>query len=538
MKSTISTVFVTITMLFILLSCNKESASPISSTIQIENAEQVYGDVIVLGKKLNNPYSIANMQAAYDSLIRTKTIDTYKDERLEPNWLYVRFLPKDSTDVATLQNMDLELFDYPLDFEIEVEGNYYHDPSIPDDQITWQYTCVRPDFEFPDMNYEVLEQCYIPEEDGETTKSITNNDLFELEFAAISRAGLPEKYQPVAQTKALGFGTKPSGTILVYNDSKRTTESLRGAKIRCHYLVNISSCFTDADGNYAIGNRYICNPHYAIVYDSAKGFTIWGNFAFIAAANHNLGYQNNKGYDKTVTTSETGWKWAVINNAAYDFYEMCINEGLLPPPSNLKIWCWPDAYSSSAPMLHHLLGINIPGISGLLVSFLAQGAVAPAATILSTAALLINSAMPDITIGMAIFPSSHYSQHYFEVWHELFHASHFAKVGEVVWAPYINYIVLNNGYGDGTSSSIGKGICELGESWAFANQYYSSRQTWKSSIWFTNSVASIKQLLDTGVLTRKQIYDCLTVDVKSVSSLKAKLLERYTTKSKQINAAF
>ena len=85
--------------------------------------------MMVLGEKLNNPYSLSNMQAAYDELCKTKSLSS---EDLEATDLYVRFLPKDSTDIAFLQNLDLEFFDFPLYYEIEEYGNYYHDPSVPE----------------------------------------------------------------------------------------------------------------------------------------------------------------------------------------------------------------------------------------------------------------------------------------------------------------------------------------------------------------------------------------------------------------------
>ena len=138
-------------------------------TPEIDTAEeQKFGPEIVLGEKLNNPYSLSNMQAAYESLVRTKSGEGAEVEELEANCLYVRFLPKDSTDVAILQNLKLELFDYPLDYDITVEGNTYHDSTLPEDQITWQYTTVKPGFSFPDIEYQILEECYIPEESEET----------------------------------------------------------------------------------------------------------------------------------------------------------------------------------------------------------------------------------------------------------------------------------------------------------------------------------------------------------------------------------
>ena len=206
----------------------------------------------------------------------------------------------------------------------------------------------------------------------------------------------------------------------------------------------------------------------------------------------------------------------------------------------MKIWCWPNATYSSAPMLHHLIGAHSGTFASSLALLLAPGL---ATAIINAAGLVISSGMPDVTIGMSesgATPNSNYKMHYYTVWHELFHASHFSQAGEGVWGPYINYIVTHGfGYGDGTAKeTTGKNICELGESWAYANQYYSAKYSWSSSLWFSKSVVSIKKILDTKVLTRKQLYDCLTKDVKSIDDFKNKLIEKYPSKSSSINAAF
>ena len=512
-------------VLLLSLSCRKETNS-------IDVSE-------LLGEKLNNPYSLSNMQAAYESINRTRAGNPLKSTKLEANCLYVRFLPKDSTDIAILQNSQLELFDYPLDYDIVVEGNTYHDPTLPKEQITWQYTTVKPGFSFPDIEYQILDECFIPEETEETRAGGILDLAAELESLAILNANLPKKYHPEERTRALGFGKKPEGTIKVRNDYTGYDEGIRGVKVRCHFFVNICSGYTDENGKYILGNRYVCNPHYAIVYDNIKDFVIWGNYAFIAAANDNLGYQSNAGYSKTIMTSEKSWRWAVINNAAYDFYKMCSSEGLKTPPAGLKIWCWPNADYSSAPMLHHLLGVNSGTIASSLALVLAPGL---ATAIIYSATLLISSGLPDITIGMSepgATPNSNYKKHYYTVWHELFHASHFSQAGEGVWGPYINYIVTHGfGYGDGTAKeTTGKNICELGESWAYANEYITSG-SYRYGYWFDSTISSNYSMLNTKVLTRKQMYDCLTKDVKSIDDFKTALKKKYPSKSSSIDALY
>ncbi|MBQ8703985.1 MAG: hypothetical protein IJ524_06385 [Bacteroidales bacterium] len=526
----------------VVISCNKNDVAYPSELYSSKDSNASPKETMVIGKKLSNPYSISNMQAAYDSLVFMMSGEHGATEQLEPNCLYVRFLPRDSAEIAILQDMDVELFDYPLDYEIEFEGDTYHDPDVPEDQVTWQYTTVSPDFVFPSIEYQILEQCYIPGlSEGQSSDLKVDPD--ELELLAIQIADLPEKYQPITESKIFGYGKKPEGTIKVKNDDASVEEALRGVKIRCHYFVNISSCYTDETGHYKIKNRYVCNPHYAIVFNNVRGFVIWGNYAFIAAASLNLGYNSNSGFSTTVQPSSSGWKWAVINNAAYDYYKQCAIEGIKTPPYDLRIWCWPDAASSSAPMLHHLFGVNNTGFTSQLISILISGTVTPAAAIISAAGMVVSMGLPDITIGMSSAvvdksPNHGYLEHYHVVWHELTHASHFRQAGELVWGPYINYIVTHNGYGDGSETSVGRNICGLGESWAYANESIKAgcNPSELTNGWFFSGCVGIYNLLNNGILTRKQMYDCLTSDVKSISAFKAKLINKYPSKTPEINA--
>lgn len=84
---------------------------------------------------------------------------------IEETDLYVRFLPKDSLELNILEkDSTLVLFDYPLDHEIEQDGEHYHDPELPEDQISWRYTVVKPDYQFPEeIEHEILSDLFIPE---------------------------------------------------------------------------------------------------------------------------------------------------------------------------------------------------------------------------------------------------------------------------------------------------------------------------------------------------------------------------------------
>ena len=127
----------------------------------IENTD---GDSIeratVLGSRLNNPYTIANMRTAYANLrITNVTVDITN--------LYVRFKPTTADQLDLLENtmeaQNLELFDTPVDYDVSYEGDYYQDPAIAQEQISWQYAVVLPTFTFPaGIQYETIAQLHIP----------------------------------------------------------------------------------------------------------------------------------------------------------------------------------------------------------------------------------------------------------------------------------------------------------------------------------------------------------------------------------------
>lgn len=101
-------------------------------------------------------------------------------------------------------------------------------------------------------------------------------------------------------------------------------------------------------------------------------------------------------------------------------------------------------------------------------------------------------------------------------------------------------LLFHGCYGDGTAETKGKDICELGESWANAFERYSSYSKFgidnKSgrSYWFNSTIDNLFDLMFHKVLTPKEIYDCLDKEVKSMSDLKEKMLEKYESRSSLI----
>ena len=151
--------------LLLLASCQAGGEDPLEADPMDAFADKVEHGMIALGDKLADPYAVANVAAAVGNLYPTKAGRV----KLQATDLYVRFLPRDDEQLRCLRELGIPLLDHPVDYRIVREGDYYHDPSLAEDAITWQYSVVGRDFAFPPgITYELLEECYIAEHDVAT----------------------------------------------------------------------------------------------------------------------------------------------------------------------------------------------------------------------------------------------------------------------------------------------------------------------------------------------------------------------------------
>jgi hypothetical protein len=112
----------------------------------------------ILGNQLQgNPYSVPVMQQASDNLYD-------HSNGISVNKLYVRFRPADFSQLSTLEGLDLDFYDYPLEYEILQEGDFYPQPGIRPDEIPWYYGVIDISFQPPiGIEYEIIQQVFIPD---------------------------------------------------------------------------------------------------------------------------------------------------------------------------------------------------------------------------------------------------------------------------------------------------------------------------------------------------------------------------------------
>lgn len=505
------------------LSCSREDA-PQTEDGGKEGEEAVYHDMIVLGEQLEDPYSVEHVKAAVASLYPTKAgrVD------VEATHIYARFLPEDDEQMNRLTDLGLELSDHPFDYKIVREGDFYHDPAVDEEKITWQYAVAGKDFEFPeDIRYEILDRCYIPDSDATRAPDIDWDAVERESFRLTGNEDLL-----VLETK--GSSVHPEGRITIVDDKVDGGKpfGVAGVRVMTNVFVKFSSTYTDRDGYYKISKKYSARPRYRLVFTNQRKFNIGVNTILLPASVSTLGKGDPSGLDVTVT-SESERKLfcrCVVNNAVYDYIGRCAETDMnLPaPPTNLRIWILQKLNASSAVMIHHgalidngIIGEYLGGIGWLVKLF-----------------------APDLTIGVE--DHGDYASIYSSTVHELSHATHYTRVGNAYWNKYIEYISLSylktggETYGDGSGSLAG--YCEVGESWAYymesklySERYGGSMPPFGTSWWF---YPQIFRYLDERGFTRAELFAALTEEVTSRDALQKKLLELYPARSSTIQAVF
>jgi hypothetical protein len=200
-----------------------------------EGMEEKYG--INNPVKINNPYSVENMQIALDSIKlewkgKTKAVSVLEGIEIKPTNYYVKLMPSSHEEEGLLkQDTTLHLFDYPLDYEFTDE---YLDNrvSLKEGEFPTYYTYVAVDKKLPDVSYEILDELYNPDadpyfEDGTSgTKagyiSEKENLLTSLLKKSFSLTGNEDEFvdENESKTKIWIFGSKwyPSGNIQIWDD--------------------------------------------------------------------------------------------------------------------------------------------------------------------------------------------------------------------------------------------------------------------------------------------------------------------------------
>lgn len=460
----------------------------------------------ILGAQLTGfPYSVATMQQAYLSLYGSST-------QAVENALYMRFKPTTFDQLATLEDQDIDLFDYPLDYEVVQEGDYYDDGVTNSESIPWLYAVVPVNFVTPSgITSELLQRIHVPDDYRVENKAfqLTGNNVDTADCASAPAAAtaatacdcsvrssalscncrVPCGFDPCTTTPPPVPITRiPAGGITVQEDIFQPNVPIRQARMVARRFLKVARTFTDNNGRYNFSKSFrnkvsifikFKNPNAIIM--GLRGARLWQIlFPVKIKMGTYRGDINNLDYivtgDADVRSrSARHWAGATMHNKVQEYRDYSTVQGIMNPPDKLRVLCVPGNSGGSTPMFAKRFIANLPEL--FMRQFIVSAVVPPVFQSVTLLAEVLVSRV-DMTIGYKSPTSNTSRKNSAEMsetgYHELTHAGHYAKVGNAWWSNFVNaevnQIIANFGgqyspYGPSTSADAP--IIALGESWAY-----------------------------------------------------------------------
>lgn len=434
------------------------------------------------------------------------------------NAWYIRVKPSNYEQLVAVEDLDVDWFDYPLDYELVQEGDYYDDGITPAEEIPWLYAVVAPNFVPPiGVTYQLLQSIHVPNNyllENEAFR-ITGNDVdtagcgnysvINGGFEANNTTSCDCNSRPSAlscECRAFcGFDTRncvvplptppptsiPAGAITVDDDVRNIQVPVRNARIVARRFLKVERVFTNNNGNYTFTKTFRNKASLLIKFKNndaivkgLRGARLWqilmpvkinlgkfrGNLSNIA--------RNIEDNNDVRSRGAKHWAGATTHNAVQEFKQDYTNEGMGMPPNKLRILVVPGNGGGSAPMFAKRFINTLPhyfirqfllvSTSQYTLAFLNSLGTALAGSVDVT--IGYNRRGEGITTGNDAMAELCY--------HEFTHAAHYAKVGNTQYGNFIqssiNEIIANFGtefspYGQGNTGN--SPIIALYESWAY-----------------------------------------------------------------------
>lgn len=427
-----------------------------------------------LGEKLNNPYSVSNMKIAYDSLVKQNFRSNFTSDIISTTHYYLKFFVASAEDYDLLVADSLDLFEYPLDYEIESYGDYYTDGN-ENQEGKWYYTVVPKDYKFGTIEKEILEELFMEEglsNDNERLSQKLEDFYYLLEDESLRLTGLLPKSNEGENLRMPSKKT-PRGTLRVRNTETNGLDPVVGVKVKTRRLVKLGHGWTGSDGEYESNKSYRYDVHYSVSFENKSGFKVWNTLLDVNPAKFNGPKRSRTGWSYDFDTNSHGWRFATVTNAVVKYFDYCDQFNIGRPHSNLRIAATSKTDGvGAAPMLRHTWGLQGFSTHSQLANFFLK--VNGTSFAANKLAIITKFAQPDIMINAGYSNDNETIEVYETTFHELAHASHMRKVGSSYWVKYINYIITygdhipgndNGAYGDGTGHNVG--VCAVGEAWGY-----------------------------------------------------------------------
>ncbi len=348
----------------VVSSCSENEPNSTNSTV----ASEEKGVATQLGEKLDNPYSVANMKKALANLRKSKLNAKIvaDDFEITTTHLYVKFTPKNEEELDLIKSdTTLVLYDYPLDYEVAVSGDYYRDPNISEDQPTPLYCSVKVDAQLvqgtgkvksnakvmENVEKTTLEELFIPDEEFDTEENGTTNKtanpamrkingkmvsvelidaLVEEALRITNNLDKPSTQNKTAKTASSKW--RPAGRIRVWDDFIKDFIGVEGAQVRARRWFTTHRGWVGADGYYSCDGRFKRPANYSIDWDRNGVFHLQDGW--LNGATYN-GPKKEGNWDLDLKGDKQAYYATIFSGANFFYFKPIL--GLNRPPRGLRI---------------------------------------------------------------------------------------------------------------------------------------------------------------------------------------------------------
>lgn len=302
----------------------QEQSSLHHPEIEQNSAHKEASSQMILGDQLPNPYLISSLTASQDSLYDNGFIDAKMDLTASHN--YVRFSIQSETEYDQMESdSTILLFDHPLDYEIIQDGDWYHDPTLPDSGFTYYYAVIPMNKSIPAVSHTILAQVLFDEDES-------LDPVFDLiEEGSFKLLGIWDANDFSEGTgKIQGSRYNPKGKVEFYDSDLGYKHGMKGVKIYVRRWFKTAYALTNSTGNFWVARRYRGKVRYKIKWER-NHFTIrQGNWAQA----YTSGPYQKSDWNKLINGSGTmTYMYANIHNGAYEMY-YGNRQGLKRPPGS------------------------------------------------------------------------------------------------------------------------------------------------------------------------------------------------------------
>ena len=502
----------------------QRNTTGITTSRQSSSPDPDNGDVpIVLGQQVANPYTVANMQQAVN-------IFYGGNYPISASHLYVRFKPSSVEQFMTLEETeDLELQDYPMDYEVTQDGDYYQDPNLGTEDFGWLYTVMPVGYNFPSgIQHEIIDFLYLPEDNEmledmaesmaggaqysssyqDGRRSITRTDL-ENDVTLTSDCVCPDPnlecvlpaycFDPPPGGGGGGGGGNdpriPRGAIQVQDQSicggPVSNVHVRQARIVCKRWFKIDRLYTNDQGQFVSSKKFknkvkvnLKTKNNNAVVRKVRGIRLWQMLfpvkrrigVFDQGDLANINFLCTKPNTTGANDPELPyWVAVTTHNSVLEYRQYATEFGIGLPPSGLKIlvtnWGFQRG-AGAAPMWNKCssLSSDFSTFQEYIEFFIAQSTYVFQANLFG----ILKNQM-DVVIGYAA-TNGDYNCRLTSAslksiaYHELGHASHYVQAGCDYWQAYrvriANELITSFGADPyGDGTETNAGVVALGEMW-------------------------------------------------------------------------